>query len=109
MSGNESNRIYSSLWCFCERRMKFVEKKEQTKKLVIRGIIVVCSAIILFIAIEFPWFCNVAEIKNRPIELCQNAKSNSIETQKILSSDYTLLKYLLSVITHKICVLDLSV
>ena len=40
-----------------------MEKKEQTKKLVIRGIIVVCSAIILFIAIDL---INVLAFKGKP-------------------------------------------
>lgn len=40
-----------------------MEKKEQTKKLVIRGIIVVCTAIILFIAIDL---LNVLAFKGKP-------------------------------------------
>lgn len=40
-----------------------MEKKEQTKKLVIRGIIVVCSAIILFIAIDL---INILAFKGKP-------------------------------------------
>ena len=40
-----------------------MEKKEQTKKLVIRGVIVVCSAIVLFIAIDL---LNVLAFKGKP-------------------------------------------
>ena len=43
--------------------MKFMEKKEQTKKLAIRGVIVVCTAIVLFIAIDL---LNVLAFKGKP-------------------------------------------
>ena len=40
-----------------------MEKKEQTKKLAIRGVIVVCTAIVLFIAIDL---LNVLAFKGKP-------------------------------------------